>query len=92
MREYEWDPGKARRNLRKHGVGFADAVTIFSDENLAVIPDPGVEEEQRFVALGLDASGHLLAVVYTWRGENRIRIISARRASARERKQYGGLS
>jgi hypothetical protein len=84
--DYQWDPEKARSNQKKHGVSFADAVTVFSDDRALTIED---EEppEQRFITLGMDALGRILLVVYTYR-ENSIRIISARKATARERKQY----
>ena len=85
---YEWDNRKAEANHRKHGVDFADAVAVFSDE--FAISIPGEEgEEERFVTLGTDALGRILVVVYSWRGE-RIRIISARRATRAERKPYEG--
>ena len=87
---FEWDAGKAADNLKKHGVDFADAAAIFSDERAITIPDDRSEEE-RFVTVGLDALGRLVVVVYTWRGEN-IRLISARLATRRERMQYGGES
>jgi len=84
---YEWDPAKARRNLRKHGVDFADAVTVLEDEAALTIRDPFSEQEQRWITLGMDALGRLLVVVYTWR-RDRIRLISARPAAPRERRQY----
>ena len=84
---YEWDPAKARQNLRKHGVDFADAVTVLEDEAALTIRDPFSEQEQRWITLGMDALGRLLVVVYTWRGD-RIRLISARLATPRERRQY----
>jgi uncharacterized DUF497 family protein len=87
--EYEWDPDKATINLHKHDISFADAVTVFSDEFALMVADDFTDEE-RFVILGTDAFGRLLVVVYTWRGENRVRIISARRATRQERKQYEG--
>ena len=85
--DYQWDPDKARANLQKHGISFADAVTVFSDERALTIEDDDPSEE-RFVTLGMDAIGRILIVVYTYREEG-IRIISARNATARERKQYG---
>jgi uncharacterized DUF497 family protein len=85
--EYEWDPGKAKLNLRKHGVRFADAVAVLEDEVALTVRDPFSEQEERWITLGKDAFDRLLIVVYTWRGE-RIRLISARRATARERRQY----
>ncbi len=89
MREYEWDPAKDRINIRGHHVAFADAAAVFADGNLAVREDPDSDEERRWLALGMDALGRLLVVVYSWRGEDRIRIISARKATPRERAQYG---
>ncbi|QQS45176.1 MAG: BrnT family toxin [Acidobacteriota bacterium] len=84
--EYEWDHKKAATNLRKHGVDFADAVTVLDDDNALTIIDPNPEEE-RFVTMGMDAQSRILVVVYTWRQEN-IRIISARKATQSERIQY----
>ena len=84
--KYEWDLNKARANLRKHAITFADAVAVFADEQALTIADKHPEEE-RFVTLGLDAFGRVLVVVYTYRGEI-IRIISARKATNRERQQY----
>ncbi|MDH3522529.1 MAG: BrnT family toxin [Acidobacteriota bacterium] len=84
---YEWDPAKAQRNLRKHGVDFADAVVALEDELALTMRDPSAEGEQRFVTMGTDALGRLLAVVYAWRAE-RIRIISAREATGGERRRY----
>jgi hypothetical protein len=85
---YEWDPDKAKLNTRKHGIAFADAVSVFSDESAITVEDIDPDEE-RFAALGTDAFGRVLVVVYTWREEN-IRLISARKATEKERKQYGG--
>ena len=84
----EWDPRKAESNLRKHRVDFADAVSVFSDSLALTIQDES-DEEARFLTLGSDLLGRVLVVAYTWRGD-RLRIISARRATTRERKQYGG--
>ncbi len=86
--EFEWDPDKARANLKKHRVDFADAATVFDDPLAVTIFDAGAEES-RFVTIGSDAEGHVLVVVYAWRGDM-IRIISARRATPRERRQYEG--
>ena len=83
----EWDPAKARLNARKHGVHFADAVAVLEDERALTTRDPFSHEDQRWVTLGLDALGRVLVVVYTWRGE-RVRVISARKATARERRRY----
>ncbi len=83
---YEWDTAKASANRRKHGIDFADAATVFSDEYALTIPDDNLSED-RFVTLGIDALGRILVVVFTWRGEQ-IRIISARKADSHERRQY----
>jgi len=85
---YEWDPDKAKLNFRKHGIAFADAVSVFSDDSAITIEDID-PDEVRFATLGMDAFGRVLVVVYTWREEN-IRLISARKATEKERKQYGG--
>jgi uncharacterized DUF497 family protein len=85
---FEWDPRKARSNFAKHGVGFEEASTIFGDPLSLTIPDPEHSKtEERFVTIGSAFTGKLLVVVHTDRGDN-IRIISARRASRRERKSY----
>jgi uncharacterized protein len=84
---YEWDPEKAATNLHKHGIHFADAVSVFADEQALTLPDPHSEEE-RYVTIGLDAFARVLVLVYTWRGEELIRLISARKATRRERNQY----
>ncbi len=86
---YEWDPAKARANLAKHGIRFADAIAVLEDERALTIRDPFSEEEERWITLGSDAMGRALVVVYSWRGGN-ARLISARRATRRERKQYEG--
>lgn len=85
--EYEWDEEKAAANLRKHGVDFADAALALEDELAFSMRDISSEREERYVALGHDPSGQLLVVIYTWRGE-RIRLISARKATGKERRQY----
>jgi uncharacterized DUF497 family protein len=85
---FEWDDEKRRLNLRKHRVEFADALTAFEDPEALTLRDEVTEGEERFVTLGCDLFGRLLVVVYTWRGDT-IRLISARKATAGERKQYG---
>lgn len=85
---FEWDENKARRNLKKHGVSFEEAGTVFGDPLSCTIADPlHSEEEDRFVILGESHRRRVLVVVFTERGDH-IRIISARRASRRERKTY----
>ena len=85
---YEWDPAKATANLKKHGVSFADAVTVFEDELALTQEDADAQGEQRFVTLGMDAIGDLLVVVYTYRVTDSIRLISAWKAHRSQRKQY----
>jgi len=90
MDEFEWDPRKARVNRRKHGIDFADATAVFEDEQALTVRDEiSAVDEPRFLTLGRDALARLLVVTYTWRGE-RIRVISARRATVGERRQYRG--
>ncbi len=85
---FEWDQNKAKANLAKHGVGFAEASTVFGDPLSLTISDPAHSQlEDRFIVLGHSHKGKLLVVVHTERGDN-IRIISARRASTKERKNY----
>lgn len=85
--EVEFDSAKAASNLRKHGVSFADAESALRDTNALTVEDPDAEDEQRFVTLGMDALGRILVVVHTPRGE-RLRIISARKASPKESRNY----
>ncbi len=86
--QFEWDPEKAVENARKHGVEFTEAMTVFGDPLEVTIPDPTHSvEEQRFLSMGESATRRLLVVSYTDR-EGRIRIISAREATAQERKTY----
>jgi uncharacterized DUF497 family protein len=85
--DVEFDPAKARANLRKHRVSFADAEQALRDLNGVTIEDPDSEGEQRFVTLGADTLGRILVVVYALRGD-RIRLISARKASKGEARQY----
>lgn len=84
--DFEWDPRKATANLQKHGIDFADAATVFHDELAVTVLDDGPDEE-RFVTVGVDALGRVLVVVFTWRG-HRVRLISARQATVRERRRY----
>ena len=85
---FEWDLRKARSNLAKHGVGFEEASTTFDDPLSLTISDPEYSlAEKRYITMGRAFNGKLLVVVHTDRGDN-IRIISARRASRRERNFY----
>jgi uncharacterized protein len=85
--DIEFDPAKAAANLRKHKVSFADAEQALRDPLAVTIEDPDSEGEQRFVTLGIDSFGRVLVVVHTARGE-RVRLISARKASRGESEQY----
>ena len=85
--EFEWDPAKATRNVEKHGVDFDTAAEIFDDPNLFVVIDARTYGERRYRAIGA-SRGVILFVAYTMRGDNVCRIISARRASRRERAAY----
>lgn len=85
---FEWDPAKAAQNLSKHGVSFDEASTVFGDPLAGTILDPRhSDDEPRFVTIGLSRSRRLIIVAHTER-EDRIRIISARRATRRERRTY----
>jgi uncharacterized DUF497 family protein len=86
--EFEWDPEKAAENERKHDVSFDEASTVFGDPLSLTIADPGhSDKEDRFVLLGESFRGRLFVVVHTDR-EDRIRIISARLATGKERRTY----
>jgi len=77
---FEWDPQKANANLRAHGIGFAEAVTVLEDAFALTREDPDAVEEQRLVTLGLSDQANLLVVVYAYREPDIIRLISAARA------------
>jgi len=86
--ELEWDIGKALSNLEKHGVSLAEAMTVFGDPLEVVIPVPDHSDgEFRFVSVGRSQPGRLWVVAYTER-EGRIRLISAREATPKERRNY----
>lgn len=86
--QFEWDQKKAAANQYKHGVTFNEAATVFIDPLSLTIPDAlHSDEEDRFLILGQSTHNRLLVVSFTERGDN-IRIISARVASRRERKDY----
>lgn len=87
----EWDERKAAANLQKHGIDFADAATVLHDDRAVTVRDDLSDNERRYVTLGMDAFGRVLVVVYTWR-EEVARLISARPATAAERRQYGDLT
>jgi hypothetical protein len=88
MIDFEWDPDKARTNLRKHGVAFKEAATVFRDPLSITVYDPDhSEEENRFVTVGSSVAGRLLIVAHTDRGA-RTRIISARELTHTESEAY----
>jgi hypothetical protein len=85
---FEWDPEKGVANFRKHGVSFEEATTVFGDPMAMNMPDPDHSlNEERFVLLGLSHRLRLLVVAYAERG-TRTRLISAREATRKERRQY----
>jgi uncharacterized DUF497 family protein len=90
---FSWDDRKERENQRKHGVSFEEATTAFADENARLKHDPDhSQDEDRFILLGFSAKLRLLVVVHAYRQDDKeIRIISARKAVPKERKQYGGF-
>ena len=88
MIKFEWDPTKAKMNLRKHGVAFREAATVLQNPLAITIFDPDhSDQEDRFITLGFSAAGRLLMIAHTERGE-RIRIINARRLTRAERETY----
>jgi uncharacterized protein len=85
---FEWDPSKAAQNRRKHGVSFHEAATVFGDPLSVTYHDPDHSiSEQRFITVGMSDANRLLMVAHADRAET-IRIISARKTTLRERKQY----
>ena len=93
MFEFKWDPAKAASNLRKHGVGFDLAATVFRDPLMRSIPDPEHSEfEERWITMAHAGDGRLLVVSHTYArtGEDRtlVRLISARSATRNERRQF----
>ncbi len=90
---FEWDPAKARSNLSKHGVSFEEAMTVFADPLAASIVDPASPPgDERWITLGVNHTQRLILVVHTHVNKTDdivlIRMISARKATRKERKQY----
>ena len=88
---FEWDDAKAETNVSKHGVGFGEATSVFDDPYARVIDDPDHSwDEERFIILGMSMWSRELVVSHCYRGEEGdiIRIISARKATRNEAKQY----
>ena len=86
--EIDWDQKKAEANFREHGVAFAEAATVLTDDYALTRDDPDSLDEQRLVSLGMSASGALLVVVYTHREPDIYRLISSWKANKPQRKQY----
>lgn len=84
--KFQFDPAKAKSNLKKHNVSFADAEGVFYD-SLAIHQEDEDAKEERWVAIGLSSAGEILVVIYTFRGDS-VRLISARRATRREVQAY----
>ena len=82
-----WDPKKAESNFRKHKIRFSDAESVLFDPMALTVEDQIIDQEKRFLSVGADAIGRILLVVYAYHGDT-IRIISARKATSRERKYY----
>lgn len=86
--QFEWNPNKAKKNIEKHGVSFDEAATVFSDPLSMSYDDPDHSyDENRFIIIGLSTFGNLLFVSYT-EAVDRLRIISARQLTRKERNQY----
>ena len=86
--QFEWDAGKALANLKKHGVAFDEALTVFADPLARILDDPDHSiDERREVIIGHSTQRHVLVVGFTEPGA-KTRIISARSATARERQKY----
>lgn len=86
---FSWDARKARSNEQKHGVSFEEAQTVFFDDNALLLDDPDHSwDEKRFLLLGLSSSLRMLLVCHCFMEEDTIRLISARPATKRERRQY----
>lgn len=83
-----WDPIKADINVQKHGISFEEAATVIQSTMTVTIEDDSGADEQRFVTIGMSVKLRVLLVVHTYRGEEEIRIISARKATKKEREVY----
>ena len=82
-----WDPNKAEINFKKHRIRFSDAEVVLFDPFALTLEEQVVATEQRYVTVGSDAVGRIIAIVYSYRADT-IRLISARKATPTERKQY----
>lgn len=84
----DWDPAKAAVNVQAHGVSFGEAATVLEDDFALTREDPDAQGEQRFVTLGMSATGALLVLVYTHRESDVYRLISSWRANKPQRTLY----
>ena len=84
---FEWDLAKAKANLLRHGIDFADAATCFEDDRALTLADPDSVDEERFLTVAQDANHRVLVTCFAYRGDA-IRIISSRKASRGERRRY----
>lgn len=91
--KFEWDDSKASSNLRKHGIAFEEARTVFLDDAARLISDPDhSEDEDRFILLGYSSKSRMLLVCHCYRDDSEtIRLISARKAEKHEKRQYEGF-
>lgn len=86
--QFEWDNNKAISNFRKHGISFVDAATVFGDPLSVTFPDPDHSiDESRFLTIGLSSTSKIIILSHTDRGD-KIRIISARKATRKEQRFY----
>ena len=90
MLKFEWDEAKNQANIKKHGISFEEAETVFEDEDALIISDEShSDEEDRFILVGFSYKANLLVVCHCYReNESIIRLISARKATVAERKKY----
>lgn len=88
--KFAWDENKAQSNIKKHGISFEEAKSVFDDDDARMIPDPDHSEvEERFILLGISYTLRVLTVVHCYKDDdNVIRIISARKSTKKEQKQY----
>lgn len=86
--QFEWDEHKNKLNIQKHGIDFRDAVYVFSDHLALSIPDDSAAAEERWLILGMNLKEQILLVVHTFRCDDVIRIISARKATSKEKSTY----
>jgi uncharacterized DUF497 family protein len=86
--DVEWDPKKAASNLKRHGVSFEEAATVLLDPNALAQPDEDSTSEERWVLIGMSSKPRLITLIYTLRSADRIRLLSARKATRKEANYY----